>query len=480
MTHIPRIRKTKIVATIGPACDSVETLIEMIRAGMNVARLNLSHGTHEEQSAKVGRIREAARAVNTSVAIMVDTRGVEIRTRKLENRTVELINGDRFVLYADDRMGNQEGVAVSFPTIAEHIEPGDTILMDDGALELKAVKVLPTEIHCEVIHGGVLKENKSVNLPSTTLPMATASPEGREDVLKELEFAVENDVEYIAASFIQSADDIIIMRQMLEDMGTCIPLIAKIENKAGVRNLDAIVQAADGMMVARGDMGVELPFGEVPIIQKRMIRTTVENGKPVITATQMLASMEFNPKPTRAEASDVANAILDGSSAVMLSGETAAGRYPVESVKTMADLAVKTEAWLEEYGYLQATKPNPSFQVTEAVAQGAVSMAKKLDAAAIFTLTMTGTTSRLVSKHRPVSLILAITESRKVARRLALNWGVLPILYSEEPSDEARIKMAMVRARELGYVKAGDTIIVTAGQSQRAGGTDLIRVMTIE
>ena len=343
MSHSPRIRKTKIVATIGPACDDVDTLKEMIRAGMNVARINLSHGTYEEQSAKVGRIRDAARAVNTSVAVMVDTRGVEIRTRRLENRSVGLINGDSFVLYTDDRMGDENGVAVSFPTIAEHIEPGDTILMDDGALELKAVEVRPSEVHCQVVHGGVLKENKSVNLPSTTLPMATASPEGREDVLKELKFAVENDVEYIAASFIQSADDIIIMRQMLKDMGTCIPLIAKIENKAGVDNLDAIVQVADGMMVARGDMGVELPFGEVPIIQKRMIRSTVENGKPVITATQMLASMEFNPKPTRAEASDVANAILDGSSAVMLSGETAAGRYPVESVATMAALAVKTE-----------------------------------------------------------------------------------------------------------------------------------------
>ncbi|RTZ59992.1 MAG: pyruvate kinase [Gammaproteobacteria bacterium] len=480
MTHIPRIRKTKIVATIGPACDSVETLIEMIRAGMNVARLNLSHGTHDEQSEKVKRIRQASRELNTSIAIMVDTRGVEIRTGKLENRTVELIIGDEFVLYTDERMGDIKGVSVSFPDIVEHVKPGENILIDDGALELKALEIKPDAVRCEVIHGGILKENKSVNLPSTTLPMATASPEGREDVLKEMNFAVENDVEYIAASFIQSADDIIIMRQMLEDMGTCIPLIAKIENKAGVNNLDSIVQAADGMMVARGDMGVELPFGEVPIIQKRMIRTTVENGKPVITATQMLASMEFNPKPTRAEASDVANAILDGSSAVMLSGETAAGLYPVESVRTMADLAVKTEAWLEEYGYLQATKPNPSFQVTEAVAQGAVSMAKKLDAAAIFTLTMTGTTSRLVSKHRPVSLILAITESRKVARRLALNWGVLPILYSAEPSDEARIQMAMLRARELGYVKNGDTIIVTAGQNQRAGGTDLIRVMTIE
>lgn len=479
MTHIPSIRKTKIVATIGPACDSVETLKEMIQAGMNVARLNLSHGTHEEQSEKVKRVRKAALTLNTSVAIMVDTRGVEIRTQKLENRSVELINGDEFLLYTDDRIGDFKGVSISFANIAEHVKPGDTILMDDGALELKAIDVEPKKIRCEVVHGGVLKENKSINLPSTTMPMATASPEGRDDVVKEMSFAAENDVEYIAASFIQSADDIIIMRQILADMGANIPIIAKIENKAGVNNLDAIVQVADGMMVARGDMGVELPFGEVPIIQKRMIRTTVENGKPVITATQMLASMEFNPKPTRAEASDVANAILDGSSAVMLSGETAAGLYPVESVKTMASLAVKTEAWLEEYGYLQATKPNPAFQVTEAVAQGAVSMAKKLNAAAIFTLTVTGTTSRLVSKHRPVSLILAITESKRVARKLAMNWGVLPILYSKEPSDEARIRIAMMRAKELGYVKKGDTIIVTAGQNQSHGGTDLIRVMTI-
>jgi pyruvate kinase len=259
-----------------------------------------------------------------------------------------------------------------------------------------------------------------------------------------------------------------------------IPIIAKIENKAGVTTLEEIVKVADGLMVARGDLGVELPFGEVPGTQKKIIRTTVMNGKPVITATQMLASMEVNPKPTRAEASDVANAVLDGTSAIMLSGETAAGKYPLESVQTMANLALRAEAYLSEYGYLQKINPHPAHAVTEAVSQAATTMAKQLDAAAIFSLSSTGFTSRLISKHRPECPILAITASRRVARKLALNWGVLPILYSKEPSDKAKLEIAIQRAEKLGYTQSGDVIVATAGSGEKAGGTDLIRVMTLE
>lgn len=474
------IRKTKIVATIGPACDDIDMLTSMIQAGMTVTRLNLSHGTYEEHQERIRCIRIAAARAETSVAIMIDTRGIEIRTGKLQQAPVKLKRGAEFSLYTDAGIGDASGVSVSYPNLPEEVGPGDSILLDDGAIELEVKSVNANTIDCIVIHGGLLSENKSVNLPDTTLPMATADPKGREDITRELHFAAENDIDYIAASFIQSAADITTMREILSARGVDIPIIAKIENKAGVANLEEIVKAADGLMVARGDLGVELPFGEVPGTQKKIISTTVMNGKPVITATQMLASMEFNPKPTRAEASDVANAVLDGTSAIMLSGETAAGEYPLEAVQTMANLALRAEAYLSEYGYLQKILPHPANAVTEAVGQAAANIAKQLNAAAVFSLTSTGFTSRLISKHRPECLILAITASRKVARKLALNWGVLPILYSQEPSDKVKLEIAIERAKKLGYAEAGDVIVATAGSGEKAGGTNLIRVMTLD
>jgi pyruvate kinase len=473
------IRKTKIVATIGPACDAPDVLRAMITAGMNVARLNLSHGTYEEHFERLTRIREAAADLDTHVAIMLDTRGIEIRTGRLSEGRVELNVGGRFSLYTRDHPGTSEGVSVTFRGLAREVATGTTILLDDGAIELRVESVEDDAIRCRVVHGGTLRDRKSVNLPDTRLSISLVGPENREDVLRELNFATENDVDYIAASFVQSADDIVRMREILAERDVQIPIIAKIENKAGVANLDEIVGAADGLMVARGDLGVELPLADVPGTQKMMIRKTVTNGKPVITATQMLASMEWNPKPTRAEASDVANAILDGTSAVMLSGETAAGKYPVEAVRTMATLAQRAEAQLGEYGYLQKILPHPSNVVTEAVSQAAVTMANQLKAAAIFSLTSTGLTSRLVSKHRPDCPILAITPQQAVARRLAMNWGVLPILYTGEHSDVAKIELGIERAKALGYIHAGDIIIATAGHWQKAGGTDLIRVITL-
>ncbi|MCO6411737.1 MAG: pyruvate kinase [Thiogranum sp.] len=473
------IRKTKIVATIGPACDSLDTIKAMIQAGMNVARLNLSHGTLEEQYQRLARVREAAMQLETHVAIMIDTRGIEIRTGKLAGDAAELFRGDSFTLYMQPRIGDAGGVSVSYRALAAEVSAGVAILLDDGALELKVESIDADAIHCRVVHGGTLRNNKSVNLPDVRLSISAVGPENREDVIRELTFATENEVDYIAASFVQSADDIVRMREILAERNVEIPIIAKIENKAGVGNLDEIVAAADGLMVARGDLGVELPMAEVPGTQKMMIRKTVTNGKPVITATQMLASMEWNPKPTRAEASDVANAILDGTSAVMLSGETAVGKYPVESVRTMATLALRAESHLDEYGYLQKILPHPSNVVTEAVSQAAVAMANQLGAAAIFSLTSTGFTSRLVSKHRPGCPILAITSAQGVARRLAMNWGVLPILYSGDRSDEAKIEFGIDRAKQLGYLHSGDIIVATAGHRQKAGGTDLIRVITL-
>lgn len=481
MAPKPEIRKTKIVATIGPACDSPERLREMVLAGMNVARLNLSFGTLTEQKERLKRVRAAANELNKHVAIMVDTRGLEIRTGKLEGGEVNLLAGDKFSLYTDGRSGDAAGVSISYKGLSEEIKSGVGILLDDGAIELKTITVDPDCIACRIVHGGVLRENKSVNLPNIELSIYAASQGSREDIAREAGFAAENNVEYIAASFIQSADEVDRIRGILAEKGVDISIIAKIENKAGVKHLDSIVQAADGVMVARGDLGVELPLAEVPSTQKKIIRNTVMNGKPVITATDMLASMERNPKPTRAEASDVANAILDGTSAVMLSAETAIGKYPVQAVRTMANLALRAEASLREYGFLQKILPHPSNIVTEAVSQAAVQMAVQLKAAAIFSLTTTGFTSRLISKHRPDCPILAITSSEAVARRLAMNWGVVPIYYSpEEQSDDARIRFALEKARELGYIRGGDIVVETAGYRQRAGGTDSLRIMTLE
>ena len=479
-SRLPIKLKTKIVATIGPACGSLDKLVEIIRAGMNVARLNLSHGNLAAHKEQIKLLRQASAQAGINIAIMIDTRGIEIRTGLLKEETVELLPDTSFTLFTDGQDGDASGVSVTYTKLPEEVSAGIPILLDDGAIELEVTAVTDSSIICRVIHGGWLGNSKSVNLPDTRLALSAVSPENREDVVRELGFAAENDVDYIAASFIQSADDIYKMREILFEKDVNIPIIAKIENKAGVENLEEIVSAADGVMVARGDMGVELPLADVPATQKKIIRTTVSNGKPVITATQMLASMERNPKPTRAEASDVANAILDGTSAVMLSGETAVGKYPVEAVSTMATIAQRAEASLSEYGYLQRIKPHPSNFVTEAISQAAVSMSATLKAAAIISLTETGFTSRLISKYRPETPILAITSSMMVARKLSMNWGVIPILYDGEPSDRERLAFAVEQAKARGYLKKGDIAVSTSGHHQHAGGTDLIRVVTLE
>ena len=473
------VRKTKIVATIGPACKTPEMLKAMIEAGMNVARLNLSHGSHAAHSEQITTLRTVAKELGKNIAIMIDTRGIEIRTGMLDGDSAKLIPGVSFSLHTDGRIGDAAGVSISYLKLYEEVQRGTPILLDDGAIELEVSDVTDGVINCRVIHGGRLGNSKSVNLPETQLAMSAVSPENRDDVVKELSFAAANDVDYIAASFVQSADDIYKMREILVEREVSIPIIAKIENRAGVTNMDEIVEAADGIMVARGDLGVELPLAEVPTTQKLIIRTTVSHGKAVITATQMLASMERNPKPTRAEASDVANAILDGTSAVMLSGETAVGKYPLEAVKTLDTIALRAEASLHEYGYLQKIKPNPANVVTEAIGQASASMAKNLKAAAIISLTESGFTSRLISKHRPDCPILAITSSEMVARKLSMNWGIIPVIYQGEPSDEARIKFAVAAVRELAYADIGDTVIITAGHYQLSGGTDMVRVVTL-
>jgi pyruvate kinase len=467
--------KTKIIATIGPACDSPVILQAMMKAGMNVARLNLSHGDITQHTQRINMIRKAASDCGSNIAIMVDTKGIEIRTRNLQDGSVVLEPESKFTLYADDRVGDQHGVAISYKELCHQVSPGIPILLDDGVIELAVLSVHDSEIVCEVIRGGTLYNGKGVNLPQTQLPIEVINESTRQELL----FAAENDVEYVAASFVRNAQDVQQIRAVLAEYDADIPIIAKIENREGVDNLGEIIEASNGTMVARGDLGVELPAESVPMIQKKIIRSTVMNGRPVITATQMLDSMERNLNPTRAETSDVANAILDGTSAVMLSGETAVGKYPVQAVTTMASLAMHTEASLREYGYLQKIIPHASNVVTEAVSQAVNTMALHLNVPVIVTLTETGFTSRMISRYRPECPIIAITSSVKVVRTLAMNWGVIPLLYTGEPADEAKIDFSISKVKELGLAQDGDNVIVAHGHSSRAGGTNLIRVVTL-
>jgi pyruvate kinase len=469
------LRKTKVVATIGPACDSSETIAAMIRAGMNVARLNFSHGSHEEHRKHLEAIRQASAELGANVAVMLDTKGMKIRTGRLEGGAVKLSAGQPFTLYTGDHPGDARGVSLSRPSLADEVTVGSSILLDDGVIELRVARVEPDAIHCEVTRGGRLEDRKGVNLPGASFERHPMSRENREDLL----FAIDHGVDYIAASFVRSAADVAEIRKLLEDHGAQIPIIAKIENKEAVRNLGEIVAAANGTMVARGDLGVEMPLQEVPIVQKKIIRATVMNGKPVITATQMLDSMERKPVPTRAEVSDVANAILDGTSAVMLSGETAVGSYPVEAVRTMAALALEAEGAFGEYGHLQQIRSEPAHVVTEAVSQAAITMAKHLNAAAILTLTESGFTSRSISKYRPACPILAVSASETVVRRLALNWGVTALRYQGERSDDRMLQFGLDRAREMGWVRPGDVVVATAGLHRRTGSTNMIRVLDV-
>jgi len=469
-------RKTKVVATIGPACDSPETIAAMIRAGMNVARLNFSHGTHEEHRKHLEAIREASAELGENVAIMLDTKGMKIRTGRVEGGAVTLATGEPFTLYTDDRLGDGGGVSLSRPSLADEVAVGSSILLDDGVMELNVREIEPDAIHCEITRGGRLEDRKGVNLPGANLDSRAMTRENRDDLL----FAVDHGVDYIAASFVRGAEDVREIRRLLEDHGAQIPIIAKIENKDAVTNLDEIVAAANGTMVARGDLGVEMPLRKVPMIQKKIIRTTVRNGKAVITATQMLDSMERNPVPTRAEVSDVANAILDGTSAVMLSGETAVGSYPVEAVRTMATLAHEAENELRQYGDLQHIHSEPAHVVTEAVSQAAITMAEHLGAVAILTLTESGFTPRSISKYRPECPILAVSSSERVVRRLALNWGVTAVRFDGEPTDEAMIRFGLARGQEIGFIRRGDVVVATAGVPGRTGSTNVIRVVTPE
>jgi pyruvate kinase len=471
------LRKTKIMCTMGPACDSVDMLKELIKAGMNAARMNLAHGDLEDHKGRIERVRQAARELGTPVSILLDIKGPEIRTGLLEKSSYELRAGDTLTLTTEQIQGTAERISVSYKELTQDIGVGSRILIDDGLIELNVEAVEGTEIHCRIINGGVIKSRKGINLPGvrTSLPGVT------ERDVQHILFGIEQDIDIIAASFVRKAADVLEIRRILEEKNAAhIQIISKIENQEGVENLDEILEASDGLMVARGDLGVEIPIEDVPIIQKQMIQKGNAAGKPVITATHMLDSMQVNPRPTRAEASDVANAVYDGTDVLMLSGETAAGKYPLESVRTMAAIAANIEATLSYRDNLQKKAEQQKNNITEVISQAAVSSSLDLNAAAIITPTVSGFTSRMVSKYRPNAPIVAVTWDERVQRRLSLFWGVYPVKGEPVQSTDQMFESAIQSALECGLVKQNDLVVVSAGVPVgQSGSTNLIKIQHI-
>ncbi|HEY8348041.1 MAG TPA: pyruvate kinase [Symbiobacteriaceae bacterium] len=468
------VRKTKIVATLGPATEHPDMVFKLLQAGVNMVRLNLSHGSHEEHRRRIEAVREASRRLGRPVAIMVDLQGPEIRIGTFRGGRILLREGDRFTLTTRPCEGDQERVWVQYPDIVRDVPVGGRLLLDDGNIVLQAVAVTDTEIETRVLVGGVLSDRKKVNLPGTKVSLPALSDKDLEDI----RFAVEMNVDYVAGSFIRKAQDVLDIRRVIEELGGQQAIISKVETQEGYDNLDAILEVSDGLMVARGDLGVEVPAEEVPLMQKAMIRRANEMGKPVITATQMLESMVTKPRPTRAEASDVANAIMDGTDAVMLSAESATGQYPLEAVRTMASIALRTEAALDYRAMLQRTVPRDT--VTEAVCHGTVATAADLGAAAIVSATKSGFTARMVAKYRPFCPIIAVTPDEAVARKLTLVWGVTPVVKPEADNTDALIDRAVEGALESGLVKSGDLVVITAGLPVGvSGATNMIKVQMV-
>ncbi len=465
------MRKTKIVATLGPASNDEKTILAMIAAGVNIFRLNFSHGTHEEYYEKIDIIKRSG----APVAVMLDTMGPEIRTGLIEDG-VFLEVGEKITVAGEEILGNKERICVSYKNLHEEVQEGSMILIDDGLIELRVISIENNDIVCEIIAGGPLSSRKGVNIPGTRINLPSMTPKDHKDI----EFGVANDITFVAASFIRKAEDIIAMRKVLEELGSEAKIIAKIENQEGVENIDEILAVADGVMVARGDMGVELPPEKVPIIQKQIIQKCNEVGKPVITATQMLESMIYNLRPTRAEASDVANAILDGTDATMLSGETAVGKYPVDAVKTMAKIANETEDSLPyQQKIFEHSAGKISRTVTDSISFATCKTAGDLGAAAIITSTRSGYTARMVSKYLPRVPIIAATPNRNVFSQLLLSKGVYPILVSSTNDTDTMIDESIQGAIDKKLIEPGDLVVLTAGTPVGIPGTtNLLKVHT--
>ena len=473
------MRKTKIICTIGPASESEEKLRELMQAGMNVARLNFSHGSHKEQLVKYNRVLKVRKELGLPVATLLDTKGPEIRLRDFEGGKVELVSGQQFVLTTEEIMGTAERATISYKNLKNDINVGTTILIDDGLIEMTVEEIKGEDIVCKVINGGFVSNHKGVNVPGAILSMPYISEVDLADIV----FGVEHGFDFIAASFVRTREDIQEVRKIVEDRGSKIKIIAKIENMQGIQNLEEIINVADGIMVARGDMGVEIPLEEVPILQKKMIKMAVAQGKHVITATQMLESMIKNPRPTRAEATDIANAIYDGTTAIMLSGESAAGLYPVEAVKTMSRIAERAEQDIDYRGRMQRVKEDrqETPDITTAISYATCSVASDLKAAAIITVTMSGFTANMIARYKPGCQIIGCTLDEKVYRQLNLLWGVKPVMIQKERTTDALFEEAVFKAKQAGLVKTGDTVVITAGVPLGVvGKTDMIHVVEVE
>lgn len=474
------MRKTKIVATIGPASDNKETIARLVEAGLDVARLNLSHGDYEEHSKKIELIREVEDDTGKTIGIMLDTRGPEVRTGPLEDKKeIFLYAGEEITLTTDDVIGNKERISVSYKELTKDVKTGSRILIDDGLLELQVLEVKGNDIRCKVLNGGLLGSYKGVNIPGVSLNLPALTKKDKEFI----HFGIKMGINFIAASFVRKAQDIIAIRAFLDNEGAAgIYIIAKIENQEGVDHIDEILEVADGIMIARGDLGVEIPPEKVPVIQKKLIRKCNDAGKPVITATQMLNSMIGNPRPTRAEASDVANAILDGTDAIMLSGESAIGKYPVESVKTMDRTAREIEgsAFYRETMFSTSQKDRVKVStITESISSATCKIAMEIGAKCIISATSSGSTARMVSKFRPNIPIIAVTHDKYVKHYLTVCWGIHPIqLAVRGHTTDELIKNSIRATRRYGLVKAGDRVVITAG-THSAGTTNLIEVIDV-
>lgn len=468
------MRKTKIICTIGPASESEENLRKLMKAGMNVARFNFSHGSHEEHKAKFARVLKVSGELGVSVATLLDTKGPEIRLRDFAAGKVELKAGQEFILTTEEILGDETRASITYKNLKEDVKEGSRVLIDDGKIEMEVKKIEGEEIVCKVLNGGMVSNHKGINVPGVDLTMPYISDVDRADIM----FGIQMGFDFIAASFVRNKEDVLAIREILDENKSPIKIISKIESLQGIQNLEEILSVSDGIMVARGDMGVELPMEEVPIIQKKMIKMAVAAGKHVITATQMLESMIHNPRPTRAEANDVANAIYDGTTAIMLSGESAAGKYPVEAVETMARIAERTENAIDYDSRMLRSTPRNLDDVTTAISYATCTTSMRLSAQAIITVTMSGFTAGMVSRYKPKCQIIACSVNPRVCRQMALMWGVTPILMSKEETTKELFDEAIHLAKKQGLVENGDTVVLTAGMPLGVSGkTNMIQVM---
>ena len=471
-------RHTKIICTLGPAVDNEESIRALIKAGMNCARFNFSHGNHQSHLVTLQRLRNVRDSMGVPVASMLDTKGPEIRTRTFANGSVTLKKGQPFTLTTRDVVGTEEIVGVTYKNLNNELQPGCQVLIDDGLIGLRVTEIRGEDILCTVESGGPLSNHKSINLPGVKIHLPALTEQDEKDLI----FACEQDFDYVAASFIRKASDVLAIRQVLDAHGgKDIRIISKIENQEGVDNMDEIIEASNGLMVARGDLGVEIPAAQVPVLQKEMIHKCLRSGKLVITATQMLDSMIRNPRPTRAEVSDVANAVFDGTSCVMLSGETASGKYPVEALSTMSDICVVAEQSIHYWTRFQSANPDQAVNINDAITHSCCLTARDLNAKAILCASKSGHTARMISRFRPACPVVALTLTEKVRRQLALEWGVIPCLTGNVDSTDRLFSLCAENAWKERLVDNGDTVVITAGVPiGQSGSTNLIKAQVID